>query len=177
MSQPRSTSFWRTESSTPRAKQQQEETQLSKFYVEIGDAVSVAKTIGESDVYVYAGITGDFSGNHVNEAFMAGTSYGKRIAHGALIVGFMSTASTAMINKCDGVGDTETPVSLGYDRIRFLLPVFFGDTITVNYKITAIDEERRRSTSDIEVKNQKGELVAVAQHILKWVPNDRPKAG
>jgi 3-hydroxybutyryl-CoA dehydratase len=148
---------------------------LSKFHVEIGDAVSVSKTIGESDVYVFAGITGDFSGNHVNEAFMAGTSYGRRIVHGALLVGFMSTASTLMIDKSGGPTADETPVSLGYDRIRFLLPVFFGDTITVNYKITAIDEERRRSTSDIEVRNQKGEVVAVAHHILKWVPNDRPK--
>lgn len=148
---------------------------MSKFHVAIGDAVSIAKTIGESDVYVYAGITGDFSGNHVNEAFMAGTSYGKRIAHGALIVGFMSTASTAMIDKSGGPSADETPVSLGYVRIRFLLPVFFGDTITVNYKITEIDEERRRSNSDIEVVNQKGEVVAVANHILKWVPNDRAK--
>ncbi len=150
---------------------------MSKFHVAIGDAVSVAKTIGESDVYVFAGITGDFSGNHVNEAFMAGTSYGRRIVHGALLVGFMSTASTLMIDKCGGPTADETPVSLGYDRIRFLLPVFFGDTITVDYKITAIDEARRRSTSDIEVRNQKGEVVAVAHHILKWVPNDRPKVG
>ena len=67
--------------------------------------------------------------------------------------------------------ESETPVSLGYDRIRFLAPVFLGDTITVDYTIAAIDEERRRSTSDIKVTNQNGELVAVAQHILKWVAN------
>ncbi len=146
---------------------------MSEFYVRIGDAVEFAKTVGESDVYVYAGVTGDFSANHVNEQFMAKTSYGRRIAHGALLVGFMSTASTRMIDSCHGIGDDETPVSLGYDRIRFIAPVFFGDTITVRYTISAIDTERRRSIGDIKVINQKGETVAVAQHILKWVPNDR----
>ena len=145
---------------------------MADFYVAIGDAVSFSKTVGESDVYLFAGITGDFSGNHVNEAFMAGTSYGTRIAHGALMIGFMSTASTLMIEKSGGPGTAETPVSLGYDRIRFLAPVFIGDTITVHYRITAIDTERRRSTAEIAVKNQDGELVAIGQHILKWVPND-----
>lgn len=146
---------------------------MADFFVKVGDAVETAKTIAECDVYVYAGITGDFSGNHVNEAFMATTSYGRRIAHGALIVGFMSTASTRMIDQCQGISDTETPVSLGYDRIRFIAPVYFGDTITVHYKIAAIDPEQRRSTADIAVVNQHGATVAVAQHILKWVPNDR----
>ena len=146
---------------------------MSDFYVKVGDAVEVAKTIGESDVYVYAGVTGDFSVNHMNEQFMEKTSYGHRIAHGALLVGFMSTASTKMIDHVQGIGDAETPVSLGYDRVRFIGPVFFGDTITVQYTISAIDPERRRSTGDIKVINQKGETVAVAQHILKWVPNDR----
>jgi acyl dehydratase len=65
-------------------------------------------------------------------------------------------------------------VSLGYDRIRFLGPVFIGDTVTVTYRIAEVDAERRRSRSEIEVRNQDGELVAVAQHILKWTPN--PKA-
>lgn len=146
---------------------------MTGFHVKIGDAVSVSKTIGESDVYGFAGITGDFSGNHVNEAFMAGTSYGRRIAHGALLVGFMSTASTMLIERCNGITDEETPVSLGYDRVRFLAPVFLGDTITVRYRISAIDPERRRSTSAIEVVNQSGDTVAVATHILKWVANDR----
>ena len=141
------------------------------FYVAVGDRVSFAKTVGESDVYLFAGITGDFSGNHVNEAFMATTSYGRRIAHGALLVGYMSSASSLMVEKCQGISDDETPVSLGYDRIRFLAPVFIGDTITVRYRISAIEPERRRSTGDIEVTNQRSETVAIAQHIMKWVAN------
>ena len=144
---------------------------MSDFFVKVGDRVAFSKTVGESDVYLFAGITGDFSVNHVNEAAMARTSYGRRIAHGALMIGFMSTASTLMIEQCNGVTDQETPVSLGYDRVRFLAPVFIGDTITVRYRIAAIDPARRRSTSEIEVVNQRDETVAVARHILKWVPN------
>jgi len=100
---------------------------------------------------------------------MEKSGYGKLMAHGALIVGFMSTASTMAISQTRQ--SDEVPVSLGYDRIRFLKPVFFGDTITVSYEITAIDPERRRATGDIRVTNQDDELVCVGQHILKWVPN------
>ena len=119
------------------------------FHVKVGDQVQFAKTVGESDVYLFAGITGDLSSNHVNEEVMRRSSYGRRIAHGALLIGFMSTTSTLMIEKSGGVGSEETPVSLGYDRIRFLAPVFIGDTITVTYRIAEIDPARRRSRSEI----------------------------
>ena len=146
---------------------------MSEFYVSVGDQVQFSKTIGESDVYLFAGITGDLSGNHVNEEFMKRSAYGRRIAHGVLLVGFMSTCSTMMIDKASGAAADETPVSLGYDRIRFLGPVFIGDTITVTYRIVEVDPERRRSRSEIEVRNQDGDLVTVAQHILKWTQNPR----
>ena len=142
---------------------------MSAFYVEIGAKVSFSKTVSESDVYMFAGITGDFSPNHVNKAYMEKSSYGRLMAHGALMVGFMSTVSTIAIAHTREAD--ETPVSLGYDRIRFLKPVFLGDTITVEYKFTAIDVERKRSTADIRITNQDGELTTVGQHILKWVPN------
>ena len=144
---------------------------MAGFYVAVGDEVRFSKTVGESDVYMFAGITGDLSSNHVNEAVMSRTAYGRRIAHGALLVGFMSTTSTMMIDRSGTAGGDETPVSLGYDRIRFLGAVFIGDTITVTYRIAEVDPERRRSRSEIEVRNQHGELVAVAQHILKWTKN------
>lgn len=144
---------------------------MSDFYVKIGDRVSFSKTVGESDVYLFAGITGDLSGNHVNEQTMRRSKYGRRIAHGALLIGFMSTTSTLIIDQCVSAGIDETPVSLGYDRIRFLGPVFFGDTVTVNYTISEIDTVKRQSKSAIEVRNQNGELVAIGTHILRWVKN------
>ena len=104
---------------------------------------------------------------------MAKSKYGKRIAHGVLMVGFMSTCSTMMIDKSQartGPID-ETPVSLGYDKIRFLGPVFINDTVKLTYTITEIDPVKRQSKSTIEVKNQHGDLVAVGTHILRWVKN------
>jgi acyl dehydratase len=88
------------------------------------------------------------------------------------MVGFMSTTSTMIVANKDWNKSGETPVSLGYDRVRFLAPVFFGDTINVEYKISAIDPAKRRATGDIAITNQDGTLVAVATHILKWVKND-----
>jgi 3-hydroxybutyryl-CoA dehydratase len=142
---------------------------MPEFYVKIGDQVSFAKTVGETDIYLFAGITGDFSVNHVNEQYMSRSKYGKRIAHGALIVGYMSTCSTLMIDKCQGTALGETPVSLGYDKVRFLSPVFIGDTVTLTYTIAEVDAAKRQSLADIRAVNQRGDLVAVARHVLRWV--------
>ena len=144
---------------------------MSDFYLKVGDQVRFAKTVSEGDVYLFAGITGDLARNHVDEEYMRGTPYGRRIAHGAALIGFMSTASTMTVERHGGLAPSETPVSLGYDRIRFTAPVFLGDTITVTYTVAEIDPARRRSRSRIEVTNQQGETVAVAEHILKWVTN------
>lgn len=144
---------------------------MGDFYVSVGDQVSFSKTVGESDIYLFAGITGDFAGNHVNEAFMRKTSYGRRIAHGALLIGFMSTTSTMIIDRARRLNGDETPVSLGYDRIRFTAPVFINDTITVTYRVAEIDPDRRRAKSEIQVTNQDGQVVAVGSHILAWVKN------
>ena len=145
---------------------------MAESHLEVGDQVRFSKTVGESDVYLFAGITGDLAPNHVDEEFMRRTSFGRRIAHGALLIGFMSTASTMMVERHGGLEGSETPVSLGYDRIRFTAPVFLGDTVTTTYTIAEVDPARRRSRSKIEVTNQSGEVVAVAEHILKWVPNN-----
>lgn len=143
---------------------------MSEFYVAVGDSSSFSKTVGETDVYLFAGISGDFSPNHVNKSYMEKSSYGRLMAHGALLISYMSTTSTLVIAKSRETAD-ETPVSLGYDRVRFLAPVFFGDTITVDYRIASIDVKNRRSNGEIKVTNQDGTLVAVGTHILKWVKN------
>src|SRR3954466_3102122 len=143
---------------------------MNDFYVAIGETTSFSKTVSESDVSLFARISGDFAPNHVNKAYMEKSSYGRLIAHGAPLVGFMSTCSTQMAERSRG--DTSvTGVSLGYDRMRFLAPVFFGDTVTVNYTIASIDREKVRPPADIKITNQDGTLVAVATHLLKWVRN------
>jgi 3-hydroxybutyryl-CoA dehydratase len=97
--------------------------------------------------------------------YMAATPYGRRIAHGVLLLGYSSTASTALLARIGEPG-----VSYGYDRVRFTAPVFIGDTVTVDYRVEAVDEERRTVTSRIEITRQDATLCLVASHILKLLP-------
>lgn len=139
--------------------------------IRIGDSVVLEKTISESDVYLFAGITGDFSPNHVNERYMKGSVFGTRIAQGALVVGFTSAAA-AMFGIKYGVDG----VAAGYDKIRFLGPVFFGDTIRIEYRISRVDRERQRTHAELTVTNQDGKLVLAGDHLIKFLPYEAPGA-
>lgn len=147
--------------------------QQEDFRVSVGDQVKFSKTVSESDVYLFAGISGDLSDVHCNEQYMSKSAYGHRIAHGVLSMGFMSTASTLMFTPHVGHYAGFTPVSQGYDRVRFTAPVFFGDTLTITYTIASIEPERRRCLSDVVATNQRGEQVASATHLMRWVPVTR----
>ncbi len=130
----------------------------------IGRKVTVSKTVSESDVYLFAGITGDLSPNHTDEAYMRKTRYGRRIAHGALAIGFMSNASTRILDGVEG-----TWISYGYDRVRFPAPLFLGDTITVEYEVTERDPASNKVFSRVTVTTDRGSVVAAATHILMRV--------
>ena len=130
----------------------------------VGRQVTVRKTVSESDVYLFAGLTGDFSPNHVDEEYMRTTKYGRRIAHGALLVGLMSQASTKIITDLPG-----TIVSYGYDRIRFPAPCFLGDTVTVTYEIVERDAAAMKTFARVTCTTERGDVVAAATHILKVV--------
>lgn len=123
-----------------------------------------AKTVGEFDVYSFAGITGDFSPNHVNAEFMAETSYGERIAHGVLILGYASTVASQYIRET-----CVKAVSYGYDRVRFIRPVRIGDTVTLRYRVTAVDRERDRTVASVTATGRNGETVLAAEHILHFI--------
>lgn len=131
----------------------------------VGRTVTFSKTVSESDIYLFAGVSGDLGPNHVNEEYMRSTRYGQRIAHGVLSIAYMSTCSTKLI---ESAGNRPT-VSYGYDRVRFLKPIFIGDTVTVEYTVSEHDEPTGRIFSDVQVFNQHRELVTVATHILKEV--------
>ena len=135
--------------------------------LEVGDTVSFTKTISESDVYLFAGITGDFSQMHTNEEFMKTTPYKTRIVHGVLTFALGSTASTMIQLQ---VGAEIPSLSYGYDRLRFLRPVYFGDTITAKYTISGVDEEQLKTYASVEIFNQHAELCVVSTHILKFIP-------
>ena len=133
----------------------------------VGTATRFRKTIGESDVHLFAGITGDLSPNHVDETAMADGPYGGRIAHGLLVLSLSGAASTALQAR------SGLPcVSYGYDRVRFLRGVRLGDTLQVDYRIERSDEASRRTWAAIRITDQRGDLVLVATHILQFLDPD-----
>lgn len=146
-------------------------TQLS-----VGEQVEFRKTITECDLVLFSGLSGDFDPIHVDEEFARSTAFGRRIAHGGLVMGLLSTTASFMSRRSVERGSPGTPVSIGYDRIRFVKPVFIGDTLTARYTVEEVDEQAGRTRSKTEVLNQHGELCLSGTHILKWVLKDATAA-
>ena len=138
-------------------------------YLAVGERAEFSKTIGESDITLFAGLTGDFDPIHVNEAYARTTQFGRRIAHGALIMGLLSTTASMMSRRSVERGAKAVPVSIGYDRIRFTKPVFINDTITARYTIEEVDTAAGRSKAKVEIVNQAGELCLTGTHVMKWL--------
>ncbi len=101
--------------------------------INIGDTAEMAKTVTETDIYLYAGVTGDFNPAHINEAYAQNTFFKGRIAHGMLSAGFIS-AVIAM--KLPGPGTIYLK-----QEIAFLAPVRIGDTVTARVEVTEKDEK------------------------------------
>lgn len=139
-------------------------------HLEIGERVEFSKTLTETDLVLFAGLTGDFDPVHMNEAYARTTAFGRRILHGGLIMGLISTTASMISQRSIARGASGVPVSLGYDKIRILAPAFPGDTLTARYTVEEIDRTTRRSRSKVEVvKVETNELCLVGHHVLKWV--------
>ena len=128
----------------------------------IGDHAEFAKTVTDFDVYGFAGIVGDFYGVHVNEEYAKTTRFERRIAQGALSVGFLATVMGLMAAKAPNPG----AVSYRYD-ITFKAPVYIGDTVTARLELAEKDEERTTCVFAATVTNQKGTVVASGTTYLK----------
>ena len=134
-------------------------------FLKVGEFSTFSKTISESDVYLFTGIIGNFSPIHVNEEYMKKTRAGKRIVNAILVFSFASTASAILQEK---VVNSLPSLSAGYERVRFIKPVFFGDTITVRYEVAEIDEENMKAFCKITITKQTDEICAAGTHILKF---------
>lgn len=141
--------------------------------IEAGAEERFSKTVTERDLLLTAEITGDHDPLHVDEAYAARTAYGQRIAHGALVLGLLSSTASRIAQRAIAAGAEGVPVSIGYDRVRFLAPVFVGDTLTAHYIVESTDTARGRSEAACEVVKADGTRCLVARHILKWVAESR----
>ncbi len=123
--------------------------------ISIGDSASFTKTISESDVYLFAGITGDLNPAHVDAVSAADGMFKQRIAHGMLTASFISTV---LAMKLPGPGT----IYLG-QQVQFRAPVFFGDTLTATAECTAKNDERKWLTFKTTVTNQEGKAVVTGE--------------
>lgn len=124
----------------------------------IGDAAEFSKTVSESDIYLYAGITGDFNPAHINEDYAKKTFFKTRIAHGMLSAGFISTV---IGTKLPGTGSIYIKQDL-----NFLAPVRIGDTITARVEVTEIMDGKNRVRLKTICVNQEGTQVLDGQAVV-----------
>jgi len=124
----------------------------------IGDTAEFAKTVSESDIYLYAGITGDFNPAHMNEEYAKKTFFKTRIAHGMLSAGFISTV---IGNELPGTGSIYVKQDL-----RFLAPVRIGDTITARVEVIEIMDGKNRVRLKTVCVNQEGTQVLDGEAIV-----------
>ena len=130
-------------------------TEIVKFEdYEEGTSASCSKTITDADVALFAGISGDFNPLHVNEEFAKTQMFGKQVAHGALSSGLISAV---LGTKLFGPG-----ILYGGQTVKFIKPVFFGDTLTaigtVKEKFTKKDGKLKFIIAETIVKNQNDEV-------------------
>ena len=124
---------------------------------------TVGRTITEADIVLHAGQTGDYFPHHMDAEWAATQPIGQRIAHGTLVLSIAVGMTAGDINP--------QSMSYGYDRIRFIKPVFIGDTITVTAEITDKTEHAKRSVEFgyvhelVTVTNQRGETAMVLTHL------------
>ena len=132
--------------------------------LKLGDAAEFAKTVTETDIYLYAGITGDFNPAHVNEQYAKNTFFKTRIAHGMLTAGFISAI---IANQLPGPGTIYLSQNLS-----FLAPVRIGDTITGRVEVMEL-MEKNRVRLKTTCTNQEGVVVLSGEGLVS--PPKAPK--
>ena len=140
---------------------------MTEIYFEdyVLDAIreTLGRTITEADIVLHAGQTGDFFPHHMDAEWAATQPIGQRIAHGTLILSIAVGMTAGDINP--------QAKSYGYDRIRFIKPVFIGDTITVTAEITDKRDHAKLPGQFgyvhelVTVTNQRGETALVLTHL------------
>ena len=125
--------------------------------------VTTGRTITEADVVLHAGQTGDLYPHHMDAEWAATQPFGRRIAHGTLVMSVAVGMTAGDINP--------RSMSYGYDRVRFIRPVFIGDTVTTTAEIVAKRPHTKQPErfgyidEKVEVTNQHGEVVLALVHI------------
>lgn len=125
----------------------------------VGDAFDTpCRTIGESDVTLFAGLSGDYNPIHTDAEFAKASTFGTRIAHGLLGL----SVATGLVARL-GIFDGTALALLGIEDWRFKAPIKLGDTIRVHMEITRLralsDEQRGIAWRSTQLLNQHSEVL------------------
>ena len=133
--------------------------ELAYADIKIGDEASFAKTITESDIVNYAGLTGDFNPIHIDAEYARQSMFKERIAHGMLVSGLISAVLGMRLPGPNSL-------YLGQD-LKFKAPVKIGDTVTAVATVTDKRDDKRIITLKTTVSNQHGEVVVDGSAVVK----------
>lgn len=133
---------------------------------ELGMTISTpARTITEADIVNFAGLSGDFNALHTDAEFAKSTMFGKRIAHGLLVLSIASGLAARQ-----GFIEGTTLAFRGLEW-KFSAPVFIGDTIHMMAEVTNLKPVARLGGGQVDLKatvlNQDGTVVHKGEwHLL-----------
>ena len=136
--------------------------ELESSNIHQGDNLpSVVKHITQKDINLYAEASGDFNPIHIDETFAAQTPLGGTIAHGMLILAYMSEMMTTAFGK--------SWLSTGKLSVRFKTPARPKDIITISGKCDSIEHKEDASyiNCSVEARNQRGEAVVTGEAAVK----------
>jgi acyl dehydratase len=133
---------------------------------------TLGRTITEADIVIHAGQTGDFYPHHMDAEWCRTQPFGQRIAHGTLIFSIAVGMTSGEVNP--------EAFSYGYDRLRFIKPVFIGDTLHVRVTIKVMKDSPKSASHGVvvelcEVFNQRNETVLACEHLLMVTRRDMGK--
>ena len=118
---------------------------------EIGQRASFTKTFTDEDVRRFVEITGDVNPLHVDDAFAAKSKFGRRVVHGMLSASIFSTMVGMLLPGTGAIYRSQT--------LRFLLPVYVGDTVTAHFIVRSVDRAKHRLEIDAWIENEAGQRV------------------
>jgi 3-hydroxybutyryl-CoA dehydratase len=127
-----------------------------------GDSATYSKTITEADILLFSAVSGDHNPMHLDAEYAKTTRFGKRIAHGLLVSGLISAV---IGNKIPGPGAVYVS-----QLLRFLNPVFIGDTVTVTATISIYEKEKGRMILDTVCRNQDGDALISGEAEIIYRP-------
>jgi 3-hydroxybutyryl-CoA dehydratase len=128
----------------------------------VGDSATFSKTITDADILLFAAVSGDTYGLHVDEEYARTTRFGRRVAHGMLTASLLSTVNAMLLQRPGGLYVSQS--------VRFVRPVFIGDTVTARVEVAELLPAKRRMRCVTTVVNQLGKTVVDGESIVQKDP-------